>query len=100
MAHDINLYVTDPASADIDFGKYKGRVKVHALAGRKIKPAPVIMVREPRPDPVIIDLKVPQEIQLEVEDPGELDDKALEPLVEAVDAGDHKLTIVQVEHAP
>ena len=100
MAHDIDLYVTDPASTDIDLGKYKGRVKIRALAGRKIKPPPVIMVREPRPDPVIMDLEVPQEIQLEIEDPSELDDKALEPIVKAVDAGDHKLTIVQVEHLP
>jgi hypothetical protein len=100
MARDINLYVADPASTDIDLGKYEGRVKIRALAGRKVKPGPVIMVREPRPDPIIMDLEVPQEIQLEIEDPSELDDKVLEPIVKAVDAGDHKLTIVQVEHLP
>jgi hypothetical protein len=100
MARDINLYVADPASTDIDLGKYEGRVKIRALAGRRVKPDTVIMVREPRPDPVIMDLEVPQEVQLEIEDPSELDDKALEPIVQAVDAGDHKLTIVQVEHFP
>ena len=55
------------------------------------------MVREPRPDPIIMDLEVPQEIQLEIKDPSELDEKALEPIVRAVDAGDHTLTIVQIE---
>jgi hypothetical protein len=100
MEQDIDLFVADPASTDIDLGKYEGRVKIRALAGRKIKPGPVIMLREPRPDPVIMDLEVPQEIQLQIEDLDELDDTALEPIVEAVDAGDHKLTIVQVEHLP
>ncbi len=100
MAHEIHLYVTDPAATEIDLGKYEGRVRIRALTGRRVKPDTVIMLRKPRPDPVIMDLEVPQEIQLEIEDPSELDDKALEPIVHAVDAGDHKLTIVQVEHLP
>lgn len=100
MARDINLFVADPASTEIDLGKYESRVKVRALAERKVKPDTVIMAREPRPDPIIMDLEVPREIQLEIEDPSEMDDKTLEPIIQAVDAGDHELSIVQVEHLP
>jgi hypothetical protein len=63
MAHDINPYVADPASANIGSRQVQGSGEDSRLAGRKIKPHPVIMVREPQPDPVIMDLEVPHEVQ-------------------------------------
>jgi hypothetical protein len=42
-------------------------------------------------------LDSPHEIELEVTDPSELDGEAIKDLVDAVDQGDHKLSIVQVE---
>lgn len=96
MAHKILFYVADPGSAQIDLGEFSGRVKVRPLTEREVKPDTIIMAREPKPDPVLMDLESPRQIQLEVEDPSELDAKTLEPIMRAVDAGGHELAIVQV----
>ncbi len=99
-ARDIDLFVKDPEAVDVDLGRYTGRVKVHILSSRKVRPGPVIMVHEPRPDPVITNLKSPHEVALAVADPNQLDGQEIERFVEAVDQGDHKLSIVQVEQKP
>jgi hypothetical protein len=99
-ARDIDLYVKDPETVDVDLGRYTDRVKVHPLSSRKVRPGPVIMVRETRRPPVLMDLESPHEVELEVADPNELDGKEIERFVEAVDEGDHKLSIVQVEQKP
>jgi|GEM_PF-6469495 len=96
-AHDINVYVIDRDSADVDLGDYKDRIRVHDVSSRKRRPGPVIMVRQPRPPVKIMGLDSPHEIELEVTDPSELDSEAIKDLVDAVDRGDHKLSIVQVE---
>jgi hypothetical protein len=42
-------------------------------------------------------LESPQEVEVEVVRVGELNAEAIEPLVEAIDLGNHQLSIVQVE---
>jgi hypothetical protein len=55
------------------------------------------MFREPEPDPVLMELETPREVELEIVDMDELEAKVIERFVEAVDRAGHKLSIVQVE---
>lgn len=96
-AHDINVYVIDRDSVDVDLGDYTDRVRIHDVSSRRRRTGPVIMVRQPRPPVKIMGLDSPHEVELEVTDPSELDGEAIKDLVEAVDQGDHHLSIVQVE---
>lgn len=98
--HHIDIYVPDPGSIDIDLGYLKDRVRIHSL-GSYEREEPVIMVRDPsREEPVIMNLESPHEIEFRIDDVDELDAKAVERIVEAVDHGGHKLSIVQSEEIP
>jgi hypothetical protein len=96
-ARDINVYVIDRDSVDIDLGEYEDRVRIHDASSRKRRPGPVIMTRVPRPPVKIMELDSPHEIELDVTDPSDLDEEAIKDLVDAVDQGGHELSIVQVE---
>jgi hypothetical protein len=95
--HHIDIYVGDPGSVDVGLSHLKGRVKVHPLKSYE-REEPVIMVRDPGEEPVIMNLESPHEIELRIDDVDELDAKAVERIVEAADRGGHKLSIVQGEH--
>jgi hypothetical protein len=94
--HHIDIYVADPGMIDIDLGHLKDRVRIHSL-GSYEREEPVIMVRDPGEEPVIMNLESPHEIEFRIDDVDELDAKAVERIVKAVDHGGHKLSIVQGE---
>jgi hypothetical protein len=97
MASEIRLYAKNPGAVDVNLGRYTPRLRILDLAEFE-RERPVIMLRSAREPPVIMDLDSPSEIALPVVDLGKLDDEALDALVVAVDAGDHRLSIVQVEN--
>ncbi len=98
-ARDIDVYVSNPGSIDIDLGPLMDRVRIHPL-GSYEREEPVIMVRDPGEEPVIMNLESPHEIEFEVDDVDELKAKTVERIVKAVDHGGHKLSIVQSEEIP